>query len=998
MDETRDKDRADSRSSNGKPLTELEAAFRLGVTVALLYGYTQWGGGAGKRRLRGTTVDGQTCFDRAELDDFDWHLWKPWRKEGEERPPIPACIEKHLAAESGNCCQRCGSGIGLETAHIDAWSESRSHHHHNLLRLCSTCHAEHDRHGSVLTEELREIKRRAIDRTRAMLRAEMDAATGRFHPPPLDPKFVGRDEEVERFCRVLEEVRVVLVRGVGGVGKTQFVLRALEDCQDEAVVWIDMEGFQGAEDVKSALSAALEGERAETLDRMANELDARIACVVLDGVERLAGSALDDTDDLLAGLIGRTKSTRFVVTSQVNLQRTRFDHKQWLTGLAPGPSWELLQSSVIEEVDADEAGQAALLAFCEGHPLALRLTGALVEHIGSWAGAAKEVERRGARIVEIPQRSGQTRETSLEHCLSLAYDLLEPEAKRLLYVIASCPGGVMAYQLERYAGTEVPRLTAMLRRWSLVQAREAGKPSERWYALSPIRSFAMQGWSEENPTEAQAVTEALLHDFGTLAAVIALRSEEDGDIPYMLWRFSKEWPNLRLVVDAAEARAEDAELGILATNVCASTMKFLFVARLPEQGARLMTRGARIAMRDGRFEDASGYIAQAASLALRSGERRLVADVEAILEGVAAKSGEATGNLAIIRAMFAIQRGDVLAAEKHSRDAIRNYKKARQDLTAQAGEEAEDGALEDTDNNLSGGFQLLGAAPLAQGRAKDAQEAYEKALALLRGGAVAVNKGQILHQIGNCRSSLDEHRDAIGYYGRAVVQFQAVGMREYTATALGELGYAYLELDDSTSLPEALPAAVLGEGIEDAVESVVECLSKQPAPAIEDTAQSIRRLFGALVVLSLSKEVEKLREVGIELTEWTNRTLLKIAQEKDIEGSALHELMYVEALASMMLSVAALEDRAATAVGMGDEDLDALWEACASLGPVGNLESLGFQWARMYSRRRGLNTEETLRQEPVDERPAGSCLAEGHCRLVGHAEKPVRSLHVGRYA
>ena len=415
----------------------------------------------------------------------------------------------------------------------------------------------------------------------------------------------------------------------------------------------------------------------ETLDRIAGELDARIACVVLDGVERLPGSALDDTDDLLAGLLGRTRSTRFLVTSQVNLQRTSFDHKQLLTGLAPGPSRELLQSSVIEEVDTDEAGLATLLAFCEGHPLALRLTGALVEHVGSWAGAAKEIERRGVRIVEIPERSGQTRETSLERCLSLAYDLLEPEAKRLLYMVASCPGGVMACQLERYAGTEVPRLTAMLRRWSLVQAREVGKPSERWYALSPIRSFVMQRWSEENPTEAQTVTDALLHDFGTLAAVIALRSEEDGDIPYMLWRFSKEWPNLRLVVDAAEARAGDAELGNLATVVCASAMKFFFVARLPEQGVRLMTRGARIAIRDGRSEDASGYIAQAASLALRSGERRLSAEVETMLEDVAAESDEARGNLAKTRGMLAKQRGDALAAERHSRHAIRYYERGK---------------------------------------------------------------------------------------------------------------------------------------------------------------------------------------------------------------------------------------------------------------------------------------------------------------------------------
>ena len=259
MDETRDKDGADSRSSNAKPLTELKAAFRLGVTVALLYDYTRWGGGAEKRRLHATTVDGQTCFDQRELDDFKDHLRKPWVEEGEERPPVPAYIVRHLAAESGNRCQRCGKGPSVVTAHISAWSESRSHYHHNLLRLCSACHAEHDRHGSISTKELHKLKKHAIDRTRAMLRAEMDPATGQFHPPPLDPKFVGREEELERLRWAIEKVRAVLVRGVGGVGKTQLVLKALKECRDEDVVWVDVEGFQEAEDVKRCAVGRVEG-------------------------------------------------------------------------------------------------------------------------------------------------------------------------------------------------------------------------------------------------------------------------------------------------------------------------------------------------------------------------------------------------------------------------------------------------------------------------------------------------------------------------------------------------------------------------------------------------------------------------------------------------------------------------------------------------------------------------------------------------------------------
>ena len=87
--------------------------------------------------------------------------------------------------------------------------------------------------------------------------------------------------------------------------------------------------------------------------------------------------------------------------------------------------------------------------------------------------------------------------------------------------------------------------------------------------------------------------------------------------------------------------------------------------------------------------------------------------------------------------MLAKQRGDALAAERHSQEAIRYYERARRDSTAQVGEEAEDGALEDTDNTLSGGFHLLGDGLLAQGKAQDAQEAYEKALTRRRCSAPA---------------------------------------------------------------------------------------------------------------------------------------------------------------------------------------------------------------------------------------------------------------------
>ena len=209
-------------------LTDLEAAYHLGITPELVYAYTQYACGAKGRRLSTVQVEGRTCFDEAELEDFDGYLRRPWVGEGVDRSRPPQWMEMHLRAESGNRCLRCRQGIGVETAHIEAWSRSKSHHHGNLVRICSGCHDEHDRHRSLPTAELRAIKDAAVTRTRASLAREMELAAGRFGPPPSETMFVGRAQDLDMLCTALEESRAVLVRGVGGIGKTQLLLKALE--------------------------------------------------------------------------------------------------------------------------------------------------------------------------------------------------------------------------------------------------------------------------------------------------------------------------------------------------------------------------------------------------------------------------------------------------------------------------------------------------------------------------------------------------------------------------------------------------------------------------------------------------------------------------------------------------------------------------------------------------------------------------------------------------
>ena len=309
------------------------------------------------------------------------------------------------------------------------------------------------------TVELRKIKNGGVARTRARLARQMDLVESRFGPPPSEMKFVGRTKELKTLCTALEEESAVLLQGPGGIGKTQLLLKALERrLAGGRVIWLDVEGYGSSEDLVTALAmSSAELQAGDALERVVRALDSEGCCVVLDGVERLAEAGLDAVDDLLADVRKRMQKAQLVVTSQVDLPRTGFDRKLALSGLDSESCRRLFRSLVGGDARLDGVGEAQLLDFAEGHPLALRLIAALVEYLGSGQSALREIKREGARVVEIPKRAEQNRETSLDRCLSLAYRMLSAEEQRLLFVIASCPGGLFAHQCGTLRRTRLRR-------------------------------------------------------------------------------------------------------------------------------------------------------------------------------------------------------------------------------------------------------------------------------------------------------------------------------------------------------------------------------------------------------------------------------------------------------------------------------------------------------------------------------------------------------------
>jgi len=595
-----------------KRLTLLEAAHHLGITPELLSQFTKknFGKSAGLRALKTIEQNGQTRFNPSELDAFDSLLHGQWSKSSETRLAIPKAILDHLRAESRNECARCGSGIGVDTAHIRPWKDSRSHHPHNLIRICSACHREHDSQNSLSTDELQALKNRLITRTRANLKERMQPLYKHLRPPRPLRDFVGRESELETVIDALRSGRSITVLGVAGIGKSELVLQALDRCETgRPVLWCNIEQYLKVTDVMSALRTALSIEGIECSDeQLPSRLDAIHACVVFDGIEQSGFDNLDEFEDTVETLFRSTNDTQFVSTSQVLLHRLPAEAQLRLGGLEETASRSLLRQSCGRDDGINSGQDGELLKFCDGHTLAIKLAGALTAHYGSTAAALDAINRRGTESVSLPGRKHHTRLTSFERCLQTAYETLERSSRQALWALAQAPAGVLTDSMDRVAWLDLDDIAdavASLRKWHLIETSQIENEPSRTRILTPIREYVNRCGRDEDRDAFDLIVTKVVRDFALMVAVIELNYDTPEDTPYALWRFGHEYPNLLHVLELAQERQDNDEIVITALSVVQSLMRFFFVLRLPEKGAHVFFDAADLAVRSGQFERVS---------------------------------------------------------------------------------------------------------------------------------------------------------------------------------------------------------------------------------------------------------------------------------------------------------------------------------------------------------------------------------------------------------
>jgi hypothetical protein len=359
-----------------KLLSVTESAILLGITKELLFAYVR---NAPKkhlgqnRKLITNVENGQNYFSEEELLNFDEYLKSPWSKVGEPRPPIPSYIQEYLKVEIGGKCPISGKGYPLENAHISPYSESLNHHHHNIIRIANEEHTKID--NNVIPRDILEnTKYSLIKGLRDNLINEQNGSHTFSNVPRPHPVFIGRVEKLLELISVMEFDKLVIIEGLGGIGKTQLLLNAFENVKyHNPIIWIDVETIGSFSNLLFVLNNAVLQFTGNNPSKSLIDSLKDIPCtLIFDSLEKLLINERDETEDLIKSLMIETNQLQIIITTQINLSVFDFPKKIIkLNGLDFEESFILIHELIENEIKISTESLNYIIDFCKTYSFSL---------------------------------------------------------------------------------------------------------------------------------------------------------------------------------------------------------------------------------------------------------------------------------------------------------------------------------------------------------------------------------------------------------------------------------------------------------------------------------------------------------------------------------------------------------------------------------------------------------------------------------------------------
>jgi predicted ATPase/DNA-binding SARP family transcriptional activator len=370
---------------------------------------------------------------------------------------------------------------------------------------------------------------------------------------PTQQALLGRESEITIILEQLRHVRLLNIRGAGGMGKTMLAQQVLQQSAAvyvDGAFWVALQPITKLADVPLALAKALEltlQAHTDTWQQLSQFLQQKQVLLVLDNLEHLP-----ELPSYLADLLENTEFLKILVTSRVALELPQ-ESTFTLLGLdyPPMPNFEAMQHSnavrlFVRQAAKRKAGFAltkdnveSIWRICrqlQGLPLGLMLSAAWVSELSPQT-LAEDLEQN-ADVVALDDTTAA--HSSLRMVFEHSWELLEDEWREALVAVSVFRGGFERHAAEGM-GVRSRALLALVGR-SLVQNGADGR-----FDLHPaVQSFA---WQKLQSQEQQALQQKHTQHFLQLAERAEAPLCGGSNQIQMLRKISAEHQNLMALCD-----------------------------------------------------------------------------------------------------------------------------------------------------------------------------------------------------------------------------------------------------------------------------------------------------------------------------------------------------------------------------------------------------------------------------------------------------------------
>lgn len=353
-------------------------------------------------------------------------------------------------------------------------------------------------------------------------------------------------------------------------------------------------------------------------------------------------------------------------------------------------------------------------------------------------------------------------------------------------------------------------------------------------------------------------------------AVLDRRLETEADPRPVWFRYGEELPNFLNVLALARQPGANSERRKAAVTIASALMRYFFVIGPHGRGAQLMLEAAALARSDDDLSRACALLLQGIALAKRADSPGLVDEATEFLLLLEKEviGSEALADLAMCHAILSEDTTDNADAGRTAVGAYRAYARRLRDvlhawLAEPAASWDHTHKLDEAHNDLSGPLGAWAMSLLKSGEHARAKRAYLHSMRHQRGEHIDVNRGQTMHQLGNCESHLGNNDVAMTCYLGAADIFEAMGMSGYLSNALGEYGYSLLDATGSKS--GKVDAALVRSGLRDLAHDLRSTLGGKEGAAETACMRLLRKTSGMMILASLNGPLGDLGDLAREL-------------------------------------------------------------------------------------------------------------------------------------